>query len=187
MDHLDLPSDCTREKIEVPYICAEEYDEPQRGFFAFSSYPGSKGWGDQELRCRKAWDAKYRCADDDDPEKTCLVHLCSCKRPHDVDKNAAFLQTWLFFGLLRVILGEERSRTADFVRVNSKGEKVLTTQKLPELVNSWAVEFKDDFSPQERSGTEHFWEHCLEMPTRSISTLASRARLIHGFCYLSVS
>lgn len=136
MDHLDLPSDCTREKIEVPYICAEEYDEPQRGFFAFSSYPGSKGWGDQELRCRKAWDAKYRCADDDDPEKTCLVHLCSCKRPHDVDKNAAFLQTWLFFGLLRVILGEERSRTADFVRVNSKGEKVLTTQKLPELVNS---------------------------------------------------
>ena len=43
---------------------------------------------------------------------------------------AAFLQTWLFFGLMHEILAVE-IRTGDFIRIDISGKKWLTTKKLP--------------------------------------------------------
>lgn len=50
------------------------------------------------------------------------------------DQIAAFLQTWLYFGLMHAILGV-KLKTADFVRTDESGKKWLTTEKLPKFLH----------------------------------------------------
>lgn len=155
MDHLSTPSDCKHDLPDVPYLSTEEYDEGMSaGVFGHSWYPGRKGWKREELRCRKAWDAGYRCDDAD-----CHIHHCECERSHSVEENAAFLQTWLFFGLLKVFLGR-KFQTSDFIRLNYASQKVLTTSKLPSLVDEWAVDFKR-LPEQNRHGIEYHLDYVL--------------------------
>ena len=49
---------------------------------------------------------------------------------------SAFLQSWLFFGLVTEVLQREVC-TDDFVCTNDKGNKLLTTARLPELTLEW--------------------------------------------------
>ena len=52
------------------------------------------------------------------------------------EQVSAFLQSWLFFGLVTEVLQREIS-TEDFVCTNDKGKKILTTARLPELTLEW--------------------------------------------------
>src|SRR5271156_4282087 len=86
--------------ILVPYIGDCEYDG-----LDFAGYPSRKGYDVDRL----------------------LKSDFQGSSPRSV---AAFLQTWLFFGLMHEILNVE-IRTADFVRIDGSGERWLTTKKLP--------------------------------------------------------
>lgn len=53
-----------------------------------------------------------------------------------MDNAASFLQTWLFFGLLRAFLDVE-IRKEDFIRVDKAGRQSVTTKTLPQLLEDW--------------------------------------------------
>jgi hypothetical protein len=86
--------------IFVPYIGDCEYDG-----LDFAGYPG-----------RKRWDVDRLLKGDFQGFPPTSV--------------AAFLQTWLYFGLMHEILNV-KVRTADFIRIGYSGERWLTTEKLP--------------------------------------------------------
>jgi len=51
---------------------------------------------------------------------------------------AAFLQDWLFFGLLKALLPEEIEWSVeDFIRIDESGSKFITTCKLDEILIAW--------------------------------------------------
>lgn len=52
---------------------------------------------------------------------------------------AAFLQAWLFFGLLTEVLGEEAHvDVEDFVKPDDYGVQWITTERLPKYLKAWA-------------------------------------------------
>jgi hypothetical protein len=156
MEHVRLSSVFAGDLPTVPYVCTEEYEETRfHGMLGFSNYYSSKDWTREELHCRRAWDANYRC--DDDPN--CHVHRCTCQRPHSIPESSSFLQTWLFFGLLKMFLGQH-FHSADFIRVDGDSRRVLTTAKLPAILDEWATEFKTRDANQ-RNATEDYIEYSL--------------------------
>lgn len=133
MEHLGLSSSNQGFDIEVPYICKERYD---RG--PFLSYPARQGWKREELFCRRAWDSSFQC---DDPY--CAIHKCDCTRAHSVPDNTAFLQNWLFFGLLNEVFGR-----VDFV-TERNGSQFISTATLVNKARMW-LHFCDAWSENER-------------------------------------
>ena len=53
----------------------------------------------------------------------------------------SFLQTWLYFGLLREFVGDElfAEKAADLVEVGSDGKPYLTTRHLEDIVKAWSA------------------------------------------------
>lgn len=101
MDHLPCSENHLWQHVRVPYLCQEEYDG-----LAFSDYPVRKGWQDAHSR---ALDLSRRSRDD----------------------QSAFLQTWLFFGMLTEVFGVPVS-TQDFVK-----DDQVTTERLSEYTLRW--------------------------------------------------
>lgn len=111
MDHLPLPLSPAQKPIEVPYRCTEPYDNgPMR------SYPDRHGW--QVLYAPSG-----------------IFYLVDDKEPSD-SKLEAFLQNWLYFGLLHEAFGEFSSQL-QFVKNNAHGEPIINTQHLGKSLSQW--------------------------------------------------
>ena len=155
MEHIRLPSDFAGNLPTVPCLSNEEYEETMlQGMLGYSNYYASKGWTHEELHCRKSWDANHRCED-----ANCHVHRCNCQRPHSIPQNTSFLQTWHFFGLLKMFLGAY-FHSGDFVRLDENSQRVLTTAKLPIILKEWAAELKTRDS-SEKCATEDYIGYSL--------------------------
>jgi len=57
--------------------------------------------------------------------------------PNDQSSLEAFLQSWLFFGLLTEVVGS--ITIEDFMYQSSHGDWYVTTEKLPQYLSSWAA------------------------------------------------
>lgn len=82
MDHIPLPRDPVRSPPRIRYYCLEEYDRAD-----FNTYPDRQGWTQMELFTTSTW------TEVDTPGG------------RGQKAAAAFLQQWLFFGLLHAIFG----------------------------------------------------------------------------------
>ncbi|KAB2569233.1 hypothetical protein DBV05_g12091 [Lasiodiplodia theobromae] len=116
MDHIPIPKDPARPIPRVRYYCTSEYDGSD-----FLTYPARIGWSEAELFNQQTWTHL------DQPDK------------RTSDEAAAFLQQWLFFGLLQAFFGDT-FRTSDFV-VAEKDEggqptKYINSSALPLLLRA---------------------------------------------------
>ena len=107
MDHFDLPALPNYPPIEVPLLSPKQYKGE-----VFAYYPANEGWTLDDIS------GKGHCT------KT-------------LDQRAAFLQTWLFFGLLSTVFEppfpfECPYSVADYVSLNASGSKIVTLSRLQE-------------------------------------------------------
>ncbi|MCJ1267073.1 hypothetical protein MMC22_006958 [Lobaria immixta] len=118
MDHLSLPNDPVSVEFDrVDFVCREKYDGGP-----FLTYPLRKG---RAYMVPAVGHVSY------------LVH--ERLHPTPTSELEAFLQTWLFFGLLQEILGELYSHE-DFVlqdEAASSPTTVVSTSKLLALMDTW--------------------------------------------------
>ena len=104
MDHLELPRYPIHPPISIPYLGVEPYDGED-----FETYPGRKGWTTADIGGSSA----------------CTKSL---------DERAAFLQTWLFFGLLKTFLGDGFNEQ-DYILTCSQEPSVTTLSKVQDRLN----------------------------------------------------
>ena len=121
MDHLPLVQNPALPLLEVPYLCAElPYDQG-----SFSDYPQRKGVDVPQLKERLSGNVVL----DSD---TWL-------------ETSRFLQSWLYMGLLREFYQyiarpfDEDFFVRQFVCTNRSGRRVITTSKLPRLLDLWVT------------------------------------------------
>ena len=112
MDHLPKAS-LAFQHIEVPYIfdeaCPYVYDNA--GIGAWATFPERCGWSVREM-----------AADDFDFTR---------QHRNTLGHAASMLQAWLYFGMIQLVTGLPAT-TQDYIRLNHRGQLVVTTQKLPE-------------------------------------------------------
>jgi hypothetical protein len=101
MDHIPCSESYLWQHVRVPLLCEENYDG-----LAFSDYPLRKGWQDANSSVIKF-------------------------DQHSQEEQSAFLQTWLFFGMLVEVLGVPVVME-DFVQDNQ-----VTTRRLSEYTLQW--------------------------------------------------
>lgn len=113
MDHiLCLPSSSRPKSIKVPLLTTDEYDHGD-----FETYPERQEWG---LRATKDWDDLFK-----EPKPEFL----------------AFLQRWLFFGLLDRVFGP-RFSIAWFDGGTLSDQRILTTARLPSIARRFLSRVK---------------------------------------------
>jgi len=114
MDHLDHPKHNAHQAFRIPCLARDYVKPPSTSFL---EYPTSDGWSTERL-----------CRGDKHGRHTVEV--------------AAFIQTWLFFGLLSEILQTE-IRVCDYVRHVAYPETFgvslpyISTQALPLHISQW--------------------------------------------------
>lgn len=154
MDHLMLPKNPVHARIEVPYICTEKYDQGP-----FISYIDRSTWTLDKVFNHQ--DHGISTAD-----------------------TLAFLQTWLFFGLVHEI-SSGSLHDDDWIE-DVGGRKVLSTKQLRSLLSTWDQEW-----PETRNADPaHFYNHtkkCLKVATDVINQLSIlRSTLFKSSVILSV-
>ncbi|EXJ58303.1 hypothetical protein A1O7_05728 [Cladophialophora yegresii CBS 114405] len=113
MDHLYDSDTGSQGSIAVPFLCEYEYDHD----CAFTEYPWRKGF-----------------------DKHKFLGLDFSQRPPG--QTAAFLQTWLYFGLLSRVL-RVAVPTEDFVdRMSTPRPTITTRRNLPMYLEAWAKKVK---------------------------------------------
>ncbi|KIW87652.1 uncharacterized protein Z519_11626 [Cladophialophora bantiana CBS 173.52] len=105
MDHLELPHEPKHSHIAVPYLRADQYDGGH-----FETYPNRKGWSEADIR-----------------------GLSSTSR--SMDERAAFVQSWLFFGLLSTVFGP-RYVEADWVDASDPLQPTVTLRDLEDRLST---------------------------------------------------
>lgn len=111
MQHLPLPSNPVMPSIKVPYLCQEDYD----------------GGPLDEYPKRHGWTLNFRSGN---------LQILRFESEPPNSEIAAFLQTWLYFGLLHETVGP-RYREVSFSRMEN-GVKYLTTANLEHVVEAWS-------------------------------------------------
>lgn len=101
MDHIPCPESDLWQHVRVPFLCQENYDG-----LAFSDYPLRKGWQDTN---------------------SSAINFAQRSQ----EEQSAFLQTWLFFGMLVEVLGVSVAME-DFVQNNQ-----VTTRRLSKYTLQW--------------------------------------------------
>ncbi len=110
MDHLPYPENHARGPIEIPFVCTEDYDGGD-----FLTYPERAGWNDYPVY---GWGN-------------------AIQEDRDSEKYIAFLQTWLFCGLIFAMFGK-RLTAKDFQRKSATSNQlVISTEFLLPLVTQW--------------------------------------------------
>ncbi|KAF4543409.1 Het domain protein [Lasiodiplodia theobromae] len=105
MDHVLVPRNPAWDPPRIPYYCLEEYDRGD-----FSTYPERQGWIHEELFTRTELDNG---------------------RSRGQKATAAFLQQWLFFGLLHAMFGDD-IKFQDYIDVDNDGTRYVHTRNLLE-------------------------------------------------------
>ncbi|KAK8030262.1 hypothetical protein PG993_011553 [Apiospora rasikravindrae] len=152
MDHLPAVSeDNPRRNALVPYLGGEapQYPAKPQGAQMFADFPLRHG-------------------------------ICVESLEESVAENMdglSFLQSWLFFGLLRETFARDAFdfHREDFIRTLATGEQVLTTEALPRYLWYWAstkqVEANDDIVELEMT-----IDSCLQVSNTVLTSICTRMR-----------
>ncbi|OCL06256.1 hypothetical protein AOQ84DRAFT_224014 [Glonium stellatum] len=127
MEHLPLKGG--RAPILVPYIPADLFDGGD-----FLGYPQRSGWDFSLWRAFDTFGASL------DLESWLIFN------GRTVDELPAFLQTWLFFGLIASVI-EHAVPLEDFVRRDLDGQYYITTADLTRHLEDWELRVHDSTSP----------------------------------------
>ncbi|KAI9735787.1 MAG: hypothetical protein M1818_006396 [Claussenomyces sp. TS43310] len=116
MEHFLLPQDPSSSPVKVPYVCQEPYDGGP-----FLEYP---------IRKKKSW-----LLPDTENPRFMPYRLREVLHPTPTREQEAFLQTWLFFGLLHTLQGETFDAEDYIVTAtsNPKLRYISTSKMLPNL------------------------------------------------------
>ena len=110
MDHLPLPNKPTIEQdLEIPLLCKESYDGGE-----FLEYPQRHGWEVKQME----------------------FHFSCHGRHITPDELGAFLQIWLFFGLVFAFTGENVDVEA-CKRPDRDRPAFMSTSKLNDIIGDW--------------------------------------------------
>jgi hypothetical protein len=132
------------EPVLVPYIVDEEYDGLE-----FADYPNRKGF---DINSLLKGDFKNRS-------------------PGEI---AAFLQTWLYFGLIHEIFKVKLDKY--LVRKDAKGKNWITTEKLPHFLRSVRL-----FVEKEKKSPEYTLEYVQKRNERITNALRTSLDMWQGF------
>ena len=140
MDHLLLPTDPVASKIgAVPYVVTTPYDGGP-----FLTYAVRQG---------RPW-----LSLPPDSRKGIVEHMYPEKlQPLEKEEQEAFFQTWLFFGLLREVLGDLYREEYFLVQDRNKSRKsfISTTSLVPLLIDALSIRTgynaREQVSCEERS------------------------------------
>jgi hypothetical protein len=108
MDHLPTPHS-TIKKLPVPFLAVEPYDGD-----VFTTYPSRHGWS-----------------------VTGPLMKVSIERYHVLpppEEAGSLLQTWLFFGLIFAVTGQQPD-SDHFKKVDKSGNAILTTVCLGDMIS----------------------------------------------------
>lgn len=109
MDHLPYPQDPACPPIEIPYICAELEEYDGLDFI---NYPVRRGWA----------------------QVAHSAHWMDC--PWETAAKRA--QNWLYFGLLREVIGPSYKKKVFLRRNSNNNGYVIDTSKLPGIFRDWS-------------------------------------------------
>ncbi|KAL9038306.1 MAG: hypothetical protein Q9180_003218, partial [Flavoplaca navasiana] len=113
MDHIPLPHESPYPHIKILYLGYLSHDKG-----SWYTYPQSQGW--QVIRNK---------------DKTVILH--DGEMPSTAD-SAAFVQSWLYFELLKEVLGD-MVHLERFMRKEADGTTTISTQHLEALIADWSV------------------------------------------------
>ncbi len=108
MDHVPYPKDAATPKLEVPYICGDLEDYDGLGFV---DYPVRRGWSPSTNR----------------------FEWMNCSQAVAAQRA----QNWLYFGLLREILGQRYCKEAFLKRIPTENGYFIDTSGILEHLDSW--------------------------------------------------
>lgn len=115
MEHVPRPQSVNKShgpNIKVPCLVEEDYDGGP-----ILSYPERRGW-----------DVRFSNQG---------AHFLLGGREPPATEVAGFVQTWLYFGLLRVTIGPS-CVNASFVTTDEAGHAWLTTSQLQDIIGPWS-------------------------------------------------
>jgi Heterokaryon incompatibility protein (HET) len=112
MDHSEQVIDPAYAPLRIPCLSPDEYDQ-----LDWASYPERSGYNKEQL-------------------------LSGDFSQHSPEETAAFLQDWLYFGVLWVVLGRNGSK-ANYVVADSHGTGIITTKLLNEHIDQRMTDLKD--------------------------------------------
>ena len=140
MEHLPLPTNPQIKHLDIPFL-ASPYDAGE-----FLTYPERHGW---------------EITQNDDGGTIYWQH--GVRAP--AGEVGAFLQTWLFFGLLFSFTGQEQSFDA-FKRHEVSGGPFLSTRSLTDIIGPWTAHMdQQDWTKSEvklRDWGERLYSHLLK-------------------------
>ena len=152
MEHLHLPKNLSIPGPDyVPYVCTEDYDGGP-----FLTYPIRQG---KSYILEAASEQQYRAV---------VI-------PMPTAELEAFVQTWLFFGLLKEILGD-RCSTSQFISISDSPSPApprrLNTNLLGLMVKDWLnhVVSSDKSKDEKQAQYDHIAE-CLQLTLRVLNAL----------------
>ena len=150
MDHLPLPRNPQGPDVFVPYLCQEQYD----GNGPLLEYPARVGWTV------------------DYTQKGVNIFRTSDGEPSGLTDIAAFLQTWLYFGLLHEAVGIDY-QNFNFLDLSnmSKGRR-LTSENLEQLIGPWSEDLCSHESLDNLEDLEMKWCH-VEQSIREVRRIVS--------------
>ncbi|KAL8949547.1 MAG: hypothetical protein Q9222_004356 [Ikaeria aurantiellina] len=157
MEHLHLPKHAASPGPEdVPYVCAEGYDNGP-----FLTFPSRQG---KTYILEAPSESKYRATI---AISTPLAEL------------EAFIQTWLFFGLLNEIL-KDMCTASQFVTVvnpSPTSRRRIDTTSLVSIVQGWVNHVKvSDDSDEERQAQYNHIAECLQLTMRVLIAIRPSSR-----------
>ncbi|KAI4231292.1 MAG: hypothetical protein L6R40_007777 [Gallowayella cf. fulva] len=119
MDHIPQPHDCSFTPLRIPCLASDLYDEG-----SWRTYPHRHGWQVDYVR------------------GITTILLAGEKRP--TSENAAFLQSWFYFGLLKEVLGD-LFVASQFVTEGQDGKRRISTKKLETVLGTWTSSYVAKF------------------------------------------
>ncbi|RSL43759.1 hypothetical protein CEP54_014962 [Fusarium duplospermum] len=151
MDHLPTTLSPKFGSLSIPFLCPEDdwdYSHQPQGWEGFKKFPDLKGFPIQET----------------------VVQAIVSRR------HAAFLQSWLFFGLLREVFSRPNYcyEPKDFVRFANDGP-VITTKPLARYTWYWQAARVHDDGDEMRS-LEKTIDKCLGLVHSAMSLAEARLR-----------
>ena len=134
MEH--IPSGNLNTRIEIPLVGVLEYDGGD-----FNTYPARHGWDEEMIFTQRDFGDRSSVAVE------------------------TFFQTWLYFGLLICTFRTVGIpvNTADFIRTCSKGNKIITTQRLPQYLQRWRDQYRSAKVGEDRDTKNEHWPNILKM------------------------
>lgn len=140
MDHIEEVNNAAYAPLRIPCLSPDEYDQ-----LDWPSYPERSGYDKERL-------------------------LNGDFSQHSPEETAGFLQNWLYFGTLWVVLGRNGSK-ANYITADRHGNGIITTKLLNEHIDRRMLDLKD-MAQNDLLSTQSILQN-IEMCVMTISKLCT--------------